>query len=62
MSTSPEDRRAWADFREALRELGQTDPLRARLYLEGATCSLRAWTRALRRKTKSEGKDREGLA
>lgn len=42
------ERAAWIAFREALTELGRTDPERARLYLEGAACSLRDWTRSLR--------------
>lgn len=46
---TPAERAAWEDFRAALRELGQTDPVRARLYLQGAAASLRDWTRALRR-------------
>lgn len=49
VTPAPDDLRAWRDFRAALRELGQTDPQRARLYLEGAAASLRDWTRALRR-------------
>ena len=45
----PDDLRAWADFRAALRNLGRTDPERARLYLESAAGGLRAWLQAVRR-------------
>ena len=37
----------WAEFRVALRDLSQVDPVRARLYLKEATSSLRAWTRGI---------------
>jgi hypothetical protein len=42
------DLRAWQDFRAGLRALGQTDPERARLYLEGAALSLRSWEKSIR--------------
>jgi len=48
VSPRPQDLTAWNDFREALAELGRTDPERARLYLASAACSLRDWTRAIR--------------
>jgi hypothetical protein len=43
----PEDVRAWAEFRAALRELGRLDPERARIYLGEAAAGLKVWVRAL---------------
>ena len=43
--------RAWADFRAALRELGEADPQRAEIYLREAAGGLRSWLQGLRSMT-----------
>ena len=45
MVTREEQARAWAEFREALRRTGQTDPEFALEYLRGAARALEAVVR-----------------
>ena len=46
--TRAEIRATFEALRDAVRELVETDPERALLYLRSATCSVESWTRSLR--------------
>ena len=57
---SPKERAAWEAFREALAELGRTDPEFALEYLRGATNALRGVVHS-KRKVAADARQQETI-